>query len=222
MLEAWDQAGAPAGTSAVSLNAASWRLWARTVHDSCVAKGLEGRTKAKLIRNNSTIARARWMARRVFSTERHANWWRKLPNGVTMFGSGSCWLLDAVDLERRTRCVRRYSSAKLVDGMMASSIHPALVASQLMGTLTGRCGVLAGELPGPIREWCRGAKAIDAIGNVGRVDEGEAAAKGTSTPSCAPGDDGRRSIFQDFSGAEAHPDGRCIIHISGAGHVALR
>ena len=129
-----------------------------------------------------------------------------LPTGVTTFGQCKlpCYL-TAVDLcSAQLYVFGDIPSAKLVDGMMASSIIPVLQPPLNYGNLQLVDGGVLAELPASI-VMDRGAKVIYAI-NVGRGDEVKPPAKGifeifmrTLEVMVA------ESIFQDFKRAEADP-----------------
>ena len=129
-----------------------------------------------------------------------------LPKGVTTFGQCKlpCYL-TAVDLcSAQLYVFGDLPSAKLVDGMMASSVIPVLQPPLNYGNLQLVDGGVLSELPASV-VMDRGAKVIYAI-NVGRGDEVKPPAKGifeifmrTLETMVA------ESIFQDFKRAEEDP-----------------
>ncbi len=199
-----------AGTSAGSLNAGFMAaMGAELSTIPALQKAWKSATKDKVYPGKllSVLARVLDGAEGFFPTDGMRKLIEQnLPKGVTTFGQCKlpCYL-TAVDLcSAQLYVFGDIPSAKLVDGMMASSVIPVLQPPLNYGNLQLVDGGVLAELPASI-VMDRGAKVIYAI-NVGRGDEVKPPAKGifeifmrTLEAMVA------ESIFQDFKRAEADP-----------------
>ena len=214
-----------AGTSAGSLNAGFMAaMGAELSTIPALQKAWKSATKDKVYPGSPVAVLARVLdgAEGFFPTDGMRKLIEQtLPKGVTTFGQCKlpCYL-TAVDLcSAQLYVFGDLPSAKLVDGMMASSVIPVLQPPLNYGNLQLVDGGVLAELPASV-VMDRGAKVIYAI-NVGRGDEVKPPAKGlfeifmrTLETMVA------ESIFQDFKRAEEDPTVELHhIHITALGSL---
>jgi NTE family protein len=214
-----------AGTSAGSLNAGFMAaMGAELSTIPALQKAWKSATKDKVYPGSAVAVLARVLdgAEGFFPTDGMRKLIEQnLPKGITTFGQCKlpCYL-TAVDLcSAQLYVFGDLPSARLVDGMMASSVIPVLQPPLNYGNLQLVDGGVLAELPASV-VMDRGAKVIYAI-NVGRGDEVKPPAKGifeifmrTLETMVA------ESIFQDFRRAEEDPTVELHhIHISALGSL---